>query len=163
MNHLEIIRSKIVDQRKLDSILAGWRMKSDKIIFTNGCFDLLHGGHIHLLSSAKDFGTRLIVGLNSDASVKRLKGDQRPIQNENDRAIIMSSQHLVDAVILFEEDTPLNLIQFIKPDILVKGGDWEISKIVGADFVKSHGGEVKTIPYLEGNSTSLLEEKLKKL
>lgn len=147
----------------LNSLLAGWRMKNDKIIFTNGCFDLLHSGHVHLLSSAKDFGTKLIVGLNNDASVKRLKGDHRPIQNENDRALIMASQHLVDAVILFEEDTPLQLIQFIQPDFLVKGGDWEISKIVGADFVKSYGGEVKTISYLEGNSTSLLEEKLKKL
>lgn len=134
----------------------------DKIVFTNGCFDILHQGHIHLLSSCSDLGDRLIVGLNSDASVKRLKGVTRPINDENSRAILLSAIEFVDAIIVFNEDTPENVIHSIKPGVLVKGGDWKKEEIVGSAFVASYRGEVKTVPYLKGFSTTGIISKSKK-
>lgn len=133
-----------------------WKRLDDKIVFTNGCFDILHQGHIHLLASCNEFGSRLIVGLNADKSVKRLKGESRPINNQESRSILLASTQFVDAVIVFDEDTPENLIRQIKPDVLVKGGDWKKENIVGAQFVESYGGEVKTVPFLNGFSTTAI-------
>jgi rfaE bifunctional protein nucleotidyltransferase chain/domain len=134
-----------------------------KIVFTNGCFDILHAGHIHYLQEAKSLGDHLIVGLNSDSSVKKLKGDERPIQNEKDRAIILSALECVDAVIVFSEETPKELIEALSPDVLVKGGDWKVEQIVGADTVLKNGGEVHSLSFVEGRSTTDLVKKIKKL
>lgn len=140
--------------------VAQWKLKNNEIVFTNGCFDVLHIGHIHTLSEAKKLGHKLIVGLNSDASVKRLKGAQRPINQENNRAVLLAALQVVDAVVLFEEDTPLNLIELIAPDFLVKGGDWQADQIVGANFVIKNGGEVKSIPFIDGFSTTSTLKKI---
>lgn len=141
--------------------LNSWKEEGDRIVFTNGCFDLLHKGHIYLLAEAKLLGNRLIVGLNSDSSVTRLKGNGRPIQNESDRALLLAALNMVDAVILFGEDTPKSLIETIMPDVLAKGGDYSLEEIVGYDYVTGNGGEVIAIPYLDGKSTTLLEQRLK--
>lgn len=130
-----------------------------KLVFTNGCFDLLHVGHIRYLQEARKLGDALFVGVNSDASVKRLKGPERPLQNENDRAEILAALGCVDFVCLFEEDTPENLIRTVKPRVLVKGGDWRIDQIVGADFVQSTGGQVYSLNFIEGRSTTRLIDK----
>ena len=132
-----------------------------KVVFTNGCFDILHVGHVRYLQEARAQGDILVVGLNSDESVRRLKGEERPIQPETDRAEILAGLTAVDYVVVFTEDTPLNLIKDIRPDILVKGGDWPIEKIVGADFVLSYGGAVRPLRFVNGRSTSLIVEKLK--
>jgi rfaE bifunctional protein nucleotidyltransferase chain/domain len=131
-----------------------------KIVFTNGCFDLLHRGHIDYLSRAADMGTHLIVGLNTDSSVRKLKGSTRPICNQESRSIVMAALEAVSMVILFDEDTPYELITKIKPDILVKGGDYTIDNIVGAAFVQENGGMVKTIPFVPGYSTSAIEKRI---
>lgn len=150
--------SKLLPLADLQSRLSLWRLKSDRIVFTNGCFDLFHAGHVKVLQEAAAFGDRLIVGLNADASVARLKGPKRPVIAENFRADVLSALHCIDAIVLFEEDTPANLIESIVPDFLVKGGDYEIDQIVGADFVVSNGGQVETIPLLEGfSSTDLMK------
>lgn len=130
-----------------------------KIVFTNGCFDLLHVGHIRYLQEAKSLGDYLFIGLNSDASVKRLKGPQRPIQNENDRAEILSALSCVDFVSIFTEDTPYELIQEVAPNILVKGGDWKVEQIVGGDWVQRNGGKVFSLQFIDGKSTTKLIEK----
>lgn len=148
---------QVFDISRISESLAPYRDK--KIVFTNGCFDLLHVGHVRYLKEARSLGDFLIVGLNSDTSVKRLKGPERPIQNENDRAEILSSLACVDAVVIFTEDTPENLIKVVKPDILVKGGDWKIDQIVGAPFVQSYGGQVFSLQFIEGKSTTRLIEK----
>jgi D-beta-D-heptose 7-phosphate kinase/D-beta-D-heptose 1-phosphate adenosyltransferase len=137
-----------------------WKANGDKIVFTNGCFDLLHPGHIHLLNKAKDFGRRLVVGLNADASVKRLKGPTRPILNEQDRACILGSLDCVDMVVLFEEDTPLNLIAAFKPDLLVKGSDYKLEQVIGREIVEEYGGKVKLVDALEGYSTTSISKKI---
>jgi D-sedoheptulose 7-phosphate isomerase len=128
----------------------------ETIVFTNGCFDLLHPGHIDLLSKAKSLGTKLIVGINSDSSIRKIKGNSRPVVSENARALLLLALKSVDEVRIFEETTPENLIKDIKPDILVKGGDWHVNEIVGGDFVTSLGGKVITIPLVEGFSSSLV-------
>jgi len=162
LKSLQTIKHKIVDKEQLKWILNRYRFKGEKIVFTNGCFDLLHQGHIDYLAKASDLGTKLIVAVNSDNSVKRLgKGQNRPIQDEQSRAVIMSALHFVSEVIIFDEDTPLDLIKFIQPDILVKGNDYEIKNIVGHEIVQRKGGEVKTIDFLEGYSTSKIVEKAK--
>ena len=159
--HFDILRSKIYSEEKLLKQLMIWRLQNKKIVFTNGCFDILHLGHIDCLSKAADMGNVLIVGINSDNSVRQLgKGKSRPIQDENSRALIVASLHFVNAVILFQDKTPYHLIQAIQPDVLVKGGDWEKEKIVGYDIVTSKGGTVATIPYLTGYSTSFIEKKI---
>lgn len=140
--------------------VAQWRVKSNKIVFTNGCFDLVHVGHLHTLSEAKKLGDKLIVALNSDASVKKLKGNLRPIIPQLERMELIAALEFVDAVILFEEETPLQLIKSIVPDVLVKGGDWELEKIVGNDIVRQNGGEVVAIPFKEGYSTTDLIHKI---
>jgi rfaE bifunctional protein nucleotidyltransferase chain/domain len=133
----------------------------EKTVFTNGCFDILHRGHIEYLQEAKSKGDILIVGLNSDNSIKRLKGDDRPLNNQEDRKIMLLALKSVDQVIVFEEDTPINLIREIKPDILVKGGDWEIKDIIGHEFVLENGGKVLSLPYREGYSTTNIINKIR--
>jgi D-glycero-beta-D-manno-heptose 1-phosphate adenylyltransferase len=137
------------------------KRKNKKVVFTNGCFDLLHIGHVRYLREAKGLGDLLIVGLNSDWSVKQLKGESRPVQNENDRAEILSSLEFVDYTFIFNELTPLESIQKIKPQVLVKGGDWKIDQIVGSTFVMANGGEVHSLPFVPGRSTTQIIEKSK--
>lgn len=161
MDYLQVLQNKIIDKDALSKLIANYRLKNQRIVFTNGCFDLLHQGHVTYLAQAASLGNRLIVGLNSDSSVQKLKGSHRPIQDEKSRALIMASLHVVSAVIIFSEDTPLELIQQIQPDILVKGGDWEPAKIIGADLVKSNGGQVISIPFIDGYSTTAIETKIK--
>lgn len=131
-----------------------------KVVFTNGCFDILHTGHVTYLNEAKSQGDLLVVGLNSDASVKRLKGDQRPINNEDERKFILENLKAVDFVFIFHEDTPLELIHEINPDVLVKGGDWKPEQIVGSDYVLKNGGEVKSLTFVNGFSTTGTIEKI---
>lgn len=130
-----------------------------KVVFTNGCFDLLHVGHVRYLQEAKSLGDLLIVALNTDASVRKLKGPERPVQLENDRAEILAALGCVDFTLLFDEQTPENVIREIKPDILVKGGDWKVEQIVGAPFVQSYGGKVMSLPFVEGRSTTNIIKK----
>lgn len=133
--------------------------KNKKVVFTNGCFDLLHIGHIRYLKEARNLGDILVVGINADDSVKRLKGPSRPLQNESDRSEILAALGAVDFTVVFIEDTPAKLIEKVRPDILVKGGDWKIDQIVGADFVMSYGGKVQSLQFVEGKSTTKLIEK----
>jgi len=146
---------------ELQRFLSILKFKDKKIVFTNGCFDIIHRGHIDYLSKAKDHGDILIIGLNTDNSVKRLKGENRPVNDEYARAIILASLHFVDAVVLFDEDTPYKLIKSIKPDVLIKGSDYLIEDIVGADIVTKNGGSVITLEYLPGYSTTKIIDKLK--
>ena len=132
-----------------------------KIVFTNGCFDVLHYGHVHYLAQARQLGDLLVVGLNSDASVRRLKGESRPVNPEQARAFVLAALEMVDYVCLFEEDTPYELIAAVKPDVLVKGGDYAVDNIVGSDIVKGRDGEVVVLPFVEGFSSSSIIEKLK--
>jgi D-glycero-beta-D-manno-heptose 1-phosphate adenylyltransferase len=137
------------------------RATNTPLVFTNGVFDLLHRGHVTYLLSARNEGAALLVGVNADASVKRLKGDSRPIQSEEDRALILASLGSCDAVVIFDQDTPKELIDFVIPDVLVKGGDYKIKDIVGRDTVESNGGVVKTIQFVEGKSTTGIVERMK--
>ncbi|PJB13803.1 MAG: D-glycero-beta-D-manno-heptose 1-phosphate adenylyltransferase [Flavobacteriales bacterium CG_4_9_14_3_um_filter_32_8] len=171
MSKLRKIKNKIVDIKQLKQLISEWKKENQKIVFTNGCFDILHRGHVEYLAQAADFGTQLVVAINSDSSIKKLnKGKNRPLQDENSRALIMASLSFVAAVIIFEEDTPLNLIKAIMPDILIKGGDYDNSisdsthkkYIVGSDIVKQNGGKVEVIQFIEGYSTSKIEEKIRK-
>lgn len=163
MNYKGLIQDKIWSWESIEERLNAWRLKSNKIVFTNGCFDILHLGHVDYLMKAADLGQQLIVGINTDKSVKTLaKGASRPIQDENSRATIIASLHFVSAVILFDESTPYELIKKIKPDVLVKGADYKPEDIVGYDIVMAKGGTVSTIEFLPGYSTSLIEQKIKK-
>ena len=140
-----------------------WKTKGENVVFTNGCFDLVHKGHIQMLASAADLGSKLIVGLNSDSSIKTLKKNKRPIIDEISRSTLLASFSFVDAVILFSEKTPVNLINKLLPDFLVKGGDYQKENIVGAEIIKKNGGEVVTIPFLDGFSSSKIIQKIKDL
>lgn len=163
MKALQIVKGKILKQEDFESVRNRWELKSKKIVFTNGCFDILHQGHVDYLSKAADLGTKLVVGVNTDDSVKRLGKDKnRPIQDEQSRAILIAALHFVDAVIIFDEDTPLELIRVVKPDVLVKGSDYEIHEIVGKELVKERGGEILTIQFLEGFSTTKIIDKAQK-
>lgn len=148
------IAYKIVDMTTLQSRLHHWRAVGDRVVFTNGCFDILHRGHVELLAQCRELGDHVVLGLNSDASTRRLKGPQRPINDQLSRAIVLAGLSFVDAIIIFEEDTPLEMITQIHPDVLVKGGDYKASEIIGADFVKNNGGEVRIIPLVDGFSTT---------
>jgi rfaE bifunctional protein nucleotidyltransferase chain/domain len=150
---------KVVPFAKISQELSS--LKNKKIVFTNGCFDILHKGHVDYLAKAADLGDVLVLGLNTDESVSRLKGPHRPIQDEQSRMLIMASLSFVDAVVLFNEPTPLKLIELVQPDVLVKGSDYNIEQIVGYNVVKAKGGEVKTIDFLAGYSTSAIEKKIK--
>lgn len=160
MNHLEKINSKLVSREKAAEIIAEWRREKCKIVFTNGCFDLVHKGHIDYLSKAADMGSHLIVGLNTDASVSRIKGPARPISNESSRALVMAAFEFVSLVVFFDEPTPYELIKVVQPDILVKGADYSIENIVGGDIVRQRGGQVSTIEFLPGYSTSALVKRI---
>lgn len=161
MNRADLIPKKIIVAEQAAQVAAQWRVLGKKIVFTNGVFDILHQGHIFSLSQAAKEGDYLIVGLNADASVKRLKGESRPVNNQESRALVLASLLMVDAVVLFEEDTPLELIKAIMPDILVKGGDYTVDQIAGAKEVISNGGKVIINPILQGFSTTSIIEQMK--
>lgn len=162
MDYQTFILSKIVRNKEdLRTTLNQWRFKDEKIVFTNGCFDILHRGHVEYLAKAAALGSKLIIGLNTNASVRRLKGESRPINDEAARAILLSSLIFTDKIVLFDEDTPLELIRFIQPDILVKGNDYKPEEIVGYNVLKAKGGEVVTIELTEGLSTTSILNKLK--
>lgn len=146
----------------IETALAPLRAQGKKIVFTNGVFDLLHVGHVRYLQEARSLGDALVVGVNSDASVKRLKGPTRPVQNESDRAEILAGLWAVDFTVIFTDDTPATLIEKVRPDVLVKGGDWKIDQIVGAPFVQSYGGKVMSLQFVDGRSTTKIIEKAQK-
>ncbi len=153
---------KIITKEAFIPIRERLEKENKKIVFTNGCFDFVHPGHIHYLNEAKSMGDILVIGLNSDNSVRKIKGEGRPINDQNARALVLSSLEMVDYVILFEEDTPYKLIKTILPDILVKGGDYKIENVVGKDIVEGNGGKVKCVSYTEGFSTTSIIEKIKR-
>ena len=162
MNHLEKIQNKILNKDNLAEWVAECRAKGSKIVFSNGCFDILHRGHVEYLAKAADFGDEMLIGLNTDASVKRLKGPSRPINDEYARAIVLAGLEFVSAVVLFDEDTPYNLIKAVQPDVLVKGSDYKPEDIVGYDIVTAKGGRVETIDFVDGYSTTRTIEKSRK-
>lgn len=156
----DILHSKLIDKRDLPQLAKN---HSAKLIWTNGCFDIIHSGHIHYLNACKNLGGELIVGVNSDDSVRRLKGEGRPIMMLEDRIIHLSAFYFVDHVVVFEEDTPLELIKMVRPDFLVKGGDYEVEQIVGYREVINSGGKVLTIPLVPGKSTTSIIEKIRNI
>ena len=160
MKNIDRIQSKIMSRSAVLRQAEQWHAAGKRIVFTNGCFDLMHKGHIDYLNRAADLGDKLVVALNTDASVSKLKGPHRPIQEESSREWVMASLGCVAAVTLFDEETPLALIQKLRPDVLVKGGDYTIDTIVGAEEVIGNGGKVEVIPFLKGYSTSRLEDKI---
>lgn len=160
MNHVEHIRSKFLSLPQLLERLNAVR-EGKKVVFTNGCFDVIHRGHVSYLAQARDLGDLLVLGLNSDSSVRRLKGPTRPVNDEESRALVLASLECVDYVVLFDEDTPYRLIDAVQPDILVKGGDYQIDQIVGYDIVKARGGEVLTLPFVDGFSSTSIINRLK--
>jgi len=161
MGRFEAISQKIMTPDELVKTIHRWRLLNNQIVFTNGCFDILHKGHAEYLIKAAEYGNRLIIGLNSDASVKRLKGNDRPYNTFYDRAFLLASMHVCDAVVGFDENTPLVLIQMVNPDFLVKGGDYNAEEIVGYDHVIQAGGNVCVVPFSVGLSTTSLAEKIK--
>jgi len=160
-NNYTIYSKLITDETLLLRKLSAWRFKNKKIIFSNGCFDILHRGHVEYLYKASLLGDILVLGLNTDKSVQKIKGPKRPVVDQQSRAIVLSALEFVDAIVFFDEDTPYNLIKTVQPDILIKGDDYKPEDIVGADIVEQKGGKIKTIPLTEGFSTSQLIEKLK--
>ncbi|HEY5692771.1 MAG TPA: D-glycero-beta-D-manno-heptose 1-phosphate adenylyltransferase [Cyclobacteriaceae bacterium] len=159
---MEEVINKIKNGSDAKALVTRWQKAGQKVVFTNGCFDILHYGHVDYLEKARAMGGKLVVGLNSDASVSRFKGIDRPIQDQNSRARILASLQFVDLVVLFDENTPEKLISELIPNVLVKGSDYLAENIVGAEVVKEHGGEVKTIEFVLGYSTSRIIEKIKK-
>lgn len=158
----DIYDKKIVPLSALKAACARSRSKKGRVVFTNGCFDILHAGHVKYLRKAKALGDILVLGLNSDSSVRRIKGPSRPVVGQKDRAAVVSSLGCVDYVTVFGEDTPIKVIKAVRPDILVKGADWKAGSIAGADFVKSYGGRVATIPLVKGRSTSDIIRRIKR-
>ncbi|MFK7797079.1 MAG: D-glycero-beta-D-manno-heptose 1-phosphate adenylyltransferase [Aureispira sp.] len=154
------ITHKIQSWDQAQHTIQTWKTAGESTVFTNGCFDLLHYGHIHYLSEAASLGQHLIVGLNSTASVARLKGKHRPIKDEKSRLHVLASLEMIDLVVVFEQDTPLELIKYLQPDILVKGGDWLPKDIVGSEVVQANGGMVHSLAFVEGHSTTKLEQKI---
>ena len=157
----QFLNEKILSNDTLEGVLTRWRLKDRSIVFTNGCFDILHLGHIDYLMKAADLGKQLIVGINSDASVRRLKGEHRPINDENSRKRVIASLFFVSAVVVFDEDTPYELIKKVQPDVLVKGGDYNPEQVVGADIVEARGGEVRILEFVEGYSTTAIEKRIR--
>ena len=151
---------KVMTQDELMPILDRLRKEGKKVVFTNGCFDILHVGHIRYLKEAKGYGDILIVAVNSDLSVKSIKGDKRPIVSQSERAEVVAALEMVDYVTMFDEDTPYNIIKKLQPDVLIKGGDWTVDKIVGRDIVEARGGKVIAIPVIEGASTTGIVERV---
>lgn len=154
--------NKISDLPRLKASVSAWKDEGKKIVFTNGVFDLLHIGHITYMAKAADLGDKLVIGLNSDGSVKRIKGEDRPVNDQNSRAALLAALFFVDAIVVFEEDTPINVITTLMPDILVKGADYAIENIVGAREVIANGGEVTTINFVEGYSSTSIIQKIRK-
>ena len=161
MSSLKKINTKFFSLEDLIVQADKWKKNREKIVFTNGCFDIMHRGHIEMLSHASMLGNKLIVGLNSDSSIRNLKGESRPILDEESRGILLAALAFIDAVILFSEETPLNIISSLKPDILVKGGDYQTNEIIGHKVVQENGGEVVLIPFINGFSTSSIIDKIK--
>ena len=160
MTSLKNIKNKIFSIAELKKEVQKWKKNNDKIVFTNGCFDILHLGHIELLAKAADLGNKLIIAINSDASIKVLKGEKRPILDEKSRSIIIASLEKVNAVIIFKESTPLDVIKKINPDIIVKGGDYIKEDVIGKNYIEKYGGEVIIFPLSEGFSTTSILEKI---
>lgn len=161
MKHLEIIKNKILNPEKLRSIMEVKQMEGKTFAFSNGCFDLVHQGHIDYLSKSRDLADYLIIGLNTDSSVRRLKGPRRPINDEYSRALMLASFLFVDYVVMFDEDTPYNLIKTLQPDVLIKGSDYKVEDIVGYDIVTARGGKVVTLDFIPGFSTTLIEKRIR--
>ncbi|MCK5856588.1 MAG: D-glycero-beta-D-manno-heptose 1-phosphate adenylyltransferase [Bacteroidales bacterium] len=161
MSHYKKIKNKIIEPKQLDELISKWKHNKEIIVFTNGCFDIIHQGHIDYLAKAADKGTKLIIGVNTDSSVSRIKGPSRPIQDEYSRMMILAAMEFVDALILFDEETPMNLINKVIPNILVKGSDYQAEDIVGFDIVVNNGGKVETLDFLPGFSTSSIEQRIK--
>jgi rfaE bifunctional protein nucleotidyltransferase chain/domain len=155
------LTGKINDLPTLKSLVQSWQSEGKKVVFTNGVFDLLHIGHITYLAKAAELGDKLIIGLNADSSVRRIKGESRPVNDQNTRAAILAALFFVDAIVVFEEDTPLNLISTLLPDYLVKGADYSVENIIGAKEVIANGGEVKTINFVEGYSSTSIINKIR--
>lgn len=161
MTKLEIIKNKIfAEKEEAFATLQTWRFKEEKIVFTNGCFDIVHRGHLEYLAEASNLGTKLIMGLNTDASVQRLKGPNRPINDEYSRALLLASLGFIEMVVFFDEETPYELIKFVQPDYLVKGSDYNAEEIVGYDIVKAKGGEIITLDFIEGFSSTNIINKI---
>lgn len=164
MDMLNYIKSKILsDNTEINRKIAYWKFLNQKIVFTNGCFDFLHQGHIEYLAKAASMGDILVIGLNTDRSVKSIKGNNRPINDETARAMVLAGMGFVEAVILFDEDTPFELIKKVEPDILVKGSDYEKNEVVGSDIVLEKGGEVKTVELTDGFSSTDIIDRIKKI
>lgn len=161
MSHLNTLKNKIFTLVELKTQVESWKNSVEKVVFTNGCFDIVHRGHIEVLARTADLGSKFIIGLNSDSSIKKLKGDDRPIINEQSRAILLASLSFVDAVVLFSEETPINLISTLVPDVLAKGGDYEIKTIVGHEIVQKNGGKVILVPFVDGFSSTNIIDKIK--
>jgi len=161
MTPLNQIRQKLFLKEKLVLQIVDWKTNGEKIVFTNGCFDIIHPGHIDYLAKAASIGDRLVIGVNTDKSVQKLKGTRRPIQDQDSRTFILAALEFTSAIVLFDEDTPAELITALKPDILVKGADYTIDQIAGAETVMKSGGSVVLLPYLKGYSTSGIERKIK--
>ena len=155
------VSGKLKSLEEIKAIVVDARTNGKKVAFTNGCFDLLHRGHVHVLRAARACADLLIVGINSDQSVKQIKGPKRPVLPESDRCELLGAMEMVDFVILFNEPDPYNLISAIRPDVLVKGGDWKTEKIIGADMVEEAGGRVVVVPYIKGFSTTEIIERIK--
>ena len=162
MTPFQKVKHKIGDWNTTQSKIQKWQKEGLTVVFTNGCFDIVHYGHIHYLAASKAEGHKLVVAMNAESSIRKLKGATRPIHDTISRLHIMASFEFVDAVVEFSEETPLELLQTLRPNVLVKGGDYIPENIVGYDLIKSLGGEVKVLPFVEGYSTSKLEEKMKK-
>jgi len=158
---LNKLKAKIFNIKNLSQIINEWRLNGDKIVFTNGCFDLIHLGHLEILARSADLGDKLIVAINSDVSIKKIKGNSRPIIEEDSRAKQLAAIEFIDAVILFNEDTPYDLINILKPDVLTKGGDYKKNDIVGNQLINKEQGEVVIIPLTQGYSTTSILEKIK--
>ena len=156
-------QSKILSRDAAVRRVNSWRVRGEKVVFTNGCFDLVHLGHISYLEEARSLGDRLVIGLNTDRSVQELKGPQRPVLNENDRARLLAALECTDIIVLFDEETPYELIKAVMPDILIKGGDYDPDTIVGADVVRENGGDVRVLPFVSGYSTTSLIKRIQEL
>ena len=154
--------NKIITSAALPERLAQWRAERKKIVFTNGCFDLLHAGHMAYLTDAASLGDVLILGLNSDASVQRLKGPDRPVNDDRTRSSVLAGMFFIDAIVFFDQDTPLELIKMVRPDVLVKGGDYQIEQIVGASETIAHGGTVQVLTFIPGYSSTAIIDKIKR-
>lgn len=161
MSNLKNIKSKIYSLSDLKIQSDKWKENGEKIVFTNGCFDLVHRGHIEVLANTADLGDKLIIGLNSDSSIKELKGENRPIMDEITRSILLASLQFVDAIVFFSEETPYKLIENLVPDILAKGGDYKVTEISGNEVVLENGGEVILFPFIDGVSSTKIVEKIK--